>query len=80
MANQDELYVYFIYSEEQQKYLEDIEYKMCRKYVPGKVLVNGLWKKFTSIRYNDPDLPFSDAYVVAEGYERNMEYQEPKKI
>lgn len=66
-------YVYFLYSEQQRDHRSTIEAKMCRTFVPGTVVVNGIRKRFTEISSKSENL-YPDTTVVAKGYKSKMKY------
>lgn len=66
-------YVYFLYSEQQRDHRSTIEAKMCRTFVPGTVVVNGIRKRFTEISSKSENL-YPDTIVVAKGYKSKMKY------
>jgi len=68
---------YFIYSMTQMKIKRDIEYKLGRDLVLGKVIVGGVQKEYTEIVSDLADVTESDAKIVAYGDIREMNYTEP---
>lgn len=73
-------YKYFLYSATQYKARVEIEKKMKKKYIPGKVLVRGQWKNYTEISNNPSNNRFSDSVIIAEGYLENINYTKSKSI
>lgn len=72
-------YVYFLYSEQQYKKRKELEEKVCRKFVPGIVILNGQKKKFTEMSKKSTNI-YPDTSVVAEGYKSNMNYTTPSTV
>lgn len=66
-------YVYFLYSEQQKEHRSSIEAKMCRSFIPGTVVVNGVRKRFTEISTKNTNI-FPDVKVIAEGYKSRIKY------
>lgn len=69
-------YVYFIYSETQEKMRTEVEARVNKKFIPGEVLVHGDWKQFTQIAKVSNMAMFPDSIVVAEGYKEKMKYHD----
>ena len=72
IRNRD-VYIYFLYSEQQFKERTNIEKKMSRIFVPGTVIVNGKKRNFTEISKNSSNR-YPDCKVIAEGYKSKMKY------
>ena len=72
-------YVYFLYSEQQYSTRKELEAKLCRKFVPGVVIVNGQKKKFTEMSTKNANI-YPDTSVIAEGYKSMMKYTLPATI
>lgn len=72
-------YVYFLYSEQQKINRNNVESKLSRTFVPGKVIVNGLRKEYTEMSTRNTN-PFSDVKLIAEGWKSIMKYTEPKVV
>lgn len=70
---ESDVYVYFLYSEQQFKERSEIEKKMSRVFTPGTVIVGGRKKLFTEIS-KTPKSRYPDFKVVAEGYQTKMVY------
>jgi len=66
-------YVYFLYSEQQQKERSSIDKSMSRVFTPGTVVVNGKKKIFTEISKKTSNR-YPDCKIVAEGYKSKMNY------
>lgn len=66
-------YVYFLYSEEQNKERIAIEKKMSRVFVPGTVIVQGRKKIFTEMSKKTSNR-YPDCKIVAEGFKSKMNY------
>ena len=64
-------YMYFLYSEHQNRERSRIEKSMSRVFVPGKVVVNGRKFDFTEMS-NKPTNRYPDCKLVAEGYLSKM--------
>lgn len=69
--NHKDEYVYFLYSEEQLKHRLEIESKLCRIFVPGKVMVNGKQQKFTEMSTKQSNM-FPDCRIVTSGYKSKI--------
>lgn len=67
-------YRYFLYSKTQCKERADVESKIGKKFIPGKVLVNGKWYDFTQMSESASNIAYSDSKIVAKGYIENMTY------
>ncbi len=72
-------YVYFLYSEQQKKNRAELEAKLCRNFVPGKVLVNGQMKRFTEMSSKSTTI-YPDTVVIAEGYISTFKYIPPTTV
>lgn len=68
-----DVYVYFLYSEQQHKERTTIEKTMSRVFTPGTVVVNGRKRIFTEISKNSSNR-YPDCKIVAEGYKSKMVY------
>lgn len=64
-------YVYFLYSDQQNKERSAIEKSMSRVFTPGTVVINGKKKIFTEISKKDSNR-YPDCKVVAEGFKSKM--------
>ena len=64
-------YVYFLYSEQQQKERSQIESSMSRIFNPGSVVVNGRKRFFTEMSRKNTNR-YPDCKVVAEGWRSKM--------
>lgn len=75
MANlkDKDIYVYFLYSETQNKERTAIEKTMSRVFIPGTIVVNGKKKIFTEISRKTSNR-YPDCKIVAEGYKSKMNY------
>lgn len=73
LANKNDKYVYFIYSEEQKVMRSDLEAKMSRLFIPGKVIVNGVRKQFTELNTTG-NLRYPDSVIVAQGLQSKITY------
>ncbi len=69
-------YVYFLYSADQFNLRTEVEAKVNKKFICGKVLVNGNWEQFTQISASPNSAMFADSKVVAEGYKNKMKFEE----
>lgn len=67
-------YGYFLYSSAQHKMRQQVEEQLGRKFIPGRVLVNGNWKTFTQISSSPSNIAYGDAKIVAKGYLDEMNY------
>ncbi len=75
-GNPDDVYVYFLFSEEQKTFREGVERAMNRKFVPGSVMVNGARKRFTEMSLKNTGT-YPDTKIVAEGLRSNMKFTLP---
>ena len=66
-----DLYVYFLYSEQQHKERTEIEKKMSKVFKPGVVVVNGKKKLFTEISTKKTNR-YPDCKLVAEGFKSKV--------
>lgn len=57
--------VYFVYSYEQYNIRKEVEDKLGKKYIPGKVMVDGMQKEYTDILDNLNFNRYSDIKIVA---------------
>ena len=71
-----DFYVYFLYSEQQNKERSEIEKKMSRVFSPGTVIVNGRKKIFTELSKSSSNR-YPDCKIVAEGWKSKMMYTPP---
>ena len=69
-------YVYFLYSEQQQKERSEIDKKMSRVFIPGSVIVNGRKRIFTELSKSSSNR-YPDCKIVAEGMKSKMMYTPP---
>lgn len=69
-------YVYFLYSEQQNKERSEIDKKMSRVFSPGTVIVNGRKKIFTELSKSSTNR-YPDCKIVAEGLKSKMMYTPP---
>lgn len=69
-------YKYFLFSQQQYQLRKEVELKIGRIYIPGKVVANGRWKDYTEISDSPTNNKFADAKVIAEGYLDRMEYKQ----
>jgi hypothetical protein len=78
MANikEKDSYVYFLYSETQQKERTAIDKSMNRVFKVGIVVVNGRRKYFTEISKKNTNR-YPDCKVVAEGIASKFTYTKP---
>lgn len=72
-------YRYFLYSEEQYKLRKEVEKEIGLRYIPGTVLVDGIWREFTELS-KDYNNRYADCKVVAEGYLDDINYKENSNI
>lgn len=72
LKNKD-TYVYFLYSETQEKERNTIENKLGRVFVPGVVVVNGQRNYFTELSRKNTNR-YADTKVVAEGWRSKMTF------
>lgn len=71
-----DFYMYFLYSEQQNKERSEIEKKMSRVFSPGTVIVNGRKKIFTELSKSSSNR-YPDCKIVAEGWRSKMMYTPP---
>lgn len=69
-----DVYVYFLYSEQQYKERSNIEAKMSRIFNPGVVVINGKRHQFTEMSRKSTKNRFPDCKLVAEGWRSKMNY------
>lgn len=72
-------YVYFFYSRNQLSKRNEIDSSIGRRFIPGKVYVDGKQEEFTEI-LKTAESTNSDAILVTEGYIENIRYIMPKSI
>lgn len=72
-------YVYFLYSEQQKKSRTELEAKLCRNFVPGKVFVNGQMKRFTEMSSKSSTI-YPDTVIITEGYISTFKYTPPTAV
>lgn len=72
LKNKD-TYVYFLYSETQEKERNTIENKLGRVFVPGVVVINGQRNYFTELSRKNTNR-YADTKVVAEGWRSKMTF------
>lgn len=72
-------YRYFLYSKDQHSMRKEIDKKINKVFIPGKVLSKGKWVDFTEISVY-PSNSFADAKIVAEGYLEDIKYQNHSSI
>lgn len=70
---------YFMYSYKQYIQRCDMEKKMNRKYILGKVFINGKIKYFTE-RRSDLNTLFPDSILIASGNIDKIIYTDPEVI
>ena len=71
-----DLYVYFLYSDQQLQERKTIEKSISKSFVLGNVIVNGRKKMLTELS-TKPTNRYADCKVVAEGYKSTMNYTLP---
>ena len=69
----EDKYVYFLYSEQQEKKRTELEARLHRVFIPGTVIVNGRRMNFTELSYK-PNNTFTDCKIIAEGWKSKMNY------
>ena len=69
-------YRYFLYSQAQEAMRIESENKVGKRFIPGKVLVNGDWKPFTQISESPENNMYADSKLVTKGYLDEIKYQE----
>ena len=67
-------YRYFLYSKSQHQMRTEVDKKVNKVFIPGKVFSNGKWYQYTEMS-TTPTNAFADAKVVAKGYIEDMNYQ-----
>ena len=72
LKNKD-VYVYFLYSEQQYKARTEIEARMSRVFNPGTVIVHGKRREFTEMSRTNTNR-YPDCKLVAEGWRSKMNY------
>lgn len=78
--NPDDVYVYFIYSESQEKFRSEIEKTMSRKFIPGTVMVRGEKRKYTEMSTTNTQGIHPDAKIIAEGLKSKMKFTKPTAV
>lgn len=68
-------YKYFLYSRQQFLLRTEVEAKLGKTYIPGKVMYKGRWRDFTEISDTPTNNKFSDAKVITEGDLDKIQYQ-----
>ena len=71
-----DVYVYFLYSEQQARDRSAIEKTMSRVFTPGTVVINGRKKIFTEISRKTSNR-YPDCKIVAEGFRSQLVYTNP---
>lgn len=66
-------YVYFLYSETQEKERKNIESRLGKVFVPGVVVINGQRNYFTELSRKNYNR-YADCKIVAEGWKSKMTY------
>ena len=66
-----DVYVYFLYSDQQNKERSEIEKRMSRTFVPGTVVVNGRKRAFTELSKKNKNR-YPDCKIIAEGFKSKM--------
>ena len=67
-------YRYFIFSQKQYQERSDAESKLGKRYIPGKVMVHGVYRDFTEISTSPSNSRYADGKLVAEGYLDELKY------
>ena len=70
---------YFICSATQHNLRETIDASIGKVFIPGEVLVNGQWKKYTQLS-TSPNSTYSDAIIITKGYLDKIRYKDPSRI
>lgn len=68
-------YKYFLFSQRQYLLRKEVELKLGKEFIPGKVLKNGKWKEYTEISDTPSNNKYADAKVIAEGYLDKVQYK-----
>lgn len=76
VKDQQDEYIYFLYSSEQENMRTEIESKANKIFVLGQVYNRGDWRKFTMISKSPTNPMFADSIIVAEGYKSKMKYHD----
>lgn len=79
MVNND-VYLYFLYSEQQNKERTAIDKKMSKTFTPGVVIVGGRRTFFTEISRTKTTNKYSDCKLVAEGWSSKMKYTPVRSV
>lgn len=67
-------YRYFIFSQKQYQERVDAENKLGKRYIPGKVMVHGVYKDFTEISATPSNSRYADGKLITEGYLDELRY------
>lgn len=67
-------YRYFIFSQKQYQERVDAENKLGKRYIPGKVMVRGVYKDFTEISNSPSNSRYADGKLITEGYLDELKY------
>ena len=76
-TNSNKRYRYFLYSRQQHNMRTEVDKRINKVFIPGKVLSKGKWQSFTEISAS-PINSYADTKIVAEGYIEDMTYQNSK--
>lgn len=68
-------YKYFLFSQQQFLLRSEVEAKLGRTYIPGKVMYKGRWRDFTEISDTPTNNKFADAKVITEGYLDKVQFK-----
>lgn len=67
-------YRYFIFSQKQYNERLEAERKLGKTYIPGKVMVHGVYRDFTEISTTPSNSRYADGNLITEGYLDSVKY------
>ena len=67
-------YRYFIFSQKQYNERLEAERKLGKTYIPGKVMVHGVYRDFTEISTTPSNSRYADGKLITEGYLDSVKY------
>lgn len=70
-------YRYFLYSQAMEVMRTELEARVNKLFIPGKVLVNGDWKPFTQLSTSAENNAYADSKLVTKGYTDEIQYVMP---
>ena len=67
-------YRYFIFSQKQYNERLEAERKLGKTYIPGKVMVHGVYRDFTEISTTPSNSRYADGKLITECYLDSVKY------